>query len=498
MNGLGDPKLHFVFVPFLAQGHMLPMIDLAQLLAKRGVLATVIITPFNASRIKNTIDRAGEAGLPIRFVPLRFPCAEAGLPECCENIDVIPSVELSKNFFEATSLLGQPLEAYLREQQPYPSCIVSDFCNPWTREVASRLGVPLFTFYAMCSFFLLGSHNIHHSSIHDTIADETEPFVVPGLAHKIEVTKAQTPELFPGTEWENIREGIKAADRAADGMVVNSFSELEPWYVERYQEVMGKKVWALGPLSLCNKDTADMAARGEKASIDKDRCLRWLDSMKPRSVVYVSFGTLTRVPPSQIIEIGAGLEASNHPFIWVIKEVENLPEVERWLSGDFVSRTSAKGLIIKGWAPQVMILSHPAVGGFLTHCGWNSSLEAISAGVPMITWPFFGDQFLNERLIVDVLRTGVMAGVKNPWNWNWGSVRNEVSVKRCDVEKAVRSLMDAGEERERRRERARDLGEKAKKAEEEGGSSYVNLTLLIEYVRKKLHNSYNPLGSSEH
>ncbi|XP_010924280.1 UDP-glycosyltransferase 73C1-like [Elaeis guineensis] len=494
MNGLGDPKLHFVFVPFLAQGHMLPMIDLAHLLAKRGVLATVITTPFNASRIKNTIDRAGEAGLPIRFVPLRFPCAEAGLPEGCENVDVIPSANLAKNFFAATSLLGPPLETYLREQQqPYPSCIVSDFCNPWTREVASRLGVPLFTCHPVCCFYLLGVHNILHSSIHDAIADETEPFVVPGLAHKIEVTKAQTPGIFPGNEWEEIREEIRAADREADGILVNSFSELEPWYVEGYREVVGKKVWALGPLSLCNKDAADMAARGKKASIDKDRCLRWLDSMKPRSVVYVSFGSITYVPPSQIIEVGAGLEASNHPFIWVIKEIEISPEVERWLSGRFERRTSARGLIIKGWAPQLMILSHPAVGGFITHCGWNSSLEAISAGVPMITWPFFADQFLNERLIVDVLRTGITAGVKNPWNW--GTVSDGVYVKRDDVEKAVRSLMDIGEERERRRERATELGEKARKAVEEGGSSYVNVTLLIEFVRNKLLHSCNALGS---
>ncbi|KAG1346210.1 UDP-glycosyltransferase 73C5-like [Cocos nucifera] len=463
------------------------MIDLAQLLAKRGVLATVIITPFNVSRIKNTIDRAGEAGLPIRFVPLRFPCAEVGLPEGSENVDVVPTAELAHNFFEATSLLGRPLETYLREQQqPYPSCIVSDFCNPWTREVASRLGVPLFTFHPVCSFFLQGMHNILHSGIHDAIADDTEPFVVPGLAHKVEVTKAQTPEFFPGTEWEKVREGIKAADRAADGMVVNSFSELEPWYLETYQEVVGKKIWALGPLSLCNKDAADMAARGNQASIDKDRCLRWLDSMKPRSVVYVSFGSLTHVAPSQIIEVGAGLEDSNHPFIWVIKEIENSPEVEGWMSGGFERRTSARALIIKGWAPQLMILSHPAVGGFLTHCGWNSSLEAISAGVPMITWPFFGDQFLNERLIVDVLRTGIMAGVKNPWIW--GTVSNQLSVKRDDVEKAVRSLMDVGEEGERRRERATELGEKARKAVKEGGSSYVNMTLLIEYVRNKLHH----------
>lgn len=200
------------------------------------------------------------------------------------------------------------------------------------------------------------------------------------------------------------------------------------------------------------------------------------------SVVYVSFGSLTSANPLQLMEIGLGLESSNHPFVWVIKKSEKSEEIDRWLSG-FEERIGSKGLIIKGWAPQVMILSHPAVGGFMTHCGWNSILEGIVSGVPMITWPHFGDHFLYERFIIDVLRIGVSVGVKEPTFWfkreNKDGKSDKVMAKN-DVAKAVRCLMDDGEETEERRTRARKLGEKARDAMREGGSSYAKMTDLIQ------------------
>jgi UDP-glucosyl transferase 73C len=120
-----------------------------------------------------------------------------------------------------------------------------------------------------------------------------------------------------------------------------------------------------------------------------------------------------------------------------------------------------------------------SIGGFLTHCGWNSTLEGVCAGLPMITWPLFSEQFFNEKFVVQVLSIGVSVGADFTIKWG-DEEKYEVMVKRYDIKKAIDMLMDAGEEGEKRRKRARELGEMASKAVEAEGSSYQNITLLIE------------------
>ena len=158
--------------------------------------------------------------------------------------------------------------------------------------------------------------------------------------------------------------------------------------------------------------------------------------------------------------------------------------LNKWIKeSGFEEKTKGVGLLIRGWAPQVLILSHPAIGGFLTHCGWNSTIEAICAGMPMLTWPLFGDQFFNEKFIVQVLRIGVRVGVETPVNWG-NEEKSGVLVKKEHVLKAIQVLMDEGNEREERRKRARELAEMAKKAVE-GGSSHFNVTQLIQDIMQQ-------------
>ncbi|KAJ4780334.1 Glycosyltransferase [Rhynchospora pubera] len=162
-----------------------------------------------------------------------------------------------------------------------------------------------------------------------------------------------------------------------------------------------------------------------------------------------------------------------------------MPEIEQWLIEEkFEERVKDRGFIIKGWAPQVMILSHKAVGGFLTHCGWNSIIESICNGVTMLTWPHFGDQFFNEILVVDVLKIGIRIGVER--SVVLGSEKSEeVMAKRDDVERNVLELMDEGKEGMERRIRAKKLGEMAKNAMNDGGSSHKNIELLIQVVKER-------------
>ena len=177
-----------------------------------------------------------------------------------------------------------------------------------------------------------------------------------------------------------------------------------------------------------------------------------------------------------------GLEDSGRPFLWVVKEAEvAAPEMREWLAA-LEARTAGRGLVVRGWVPQLAVLSHRAVGGFVTHCGWNSLLESIAHGVPVATWPHFADQFLNERLVVDVLGVGVPIGVTAPVMI---FDDESVPVGREDVVRAVSALMGGGEEADERRRKAREYGEKAHRAMEKGGSSYENLTQLIESFRQR-------------
>ncbi|KAK3140586.1 hypothetical protein QOZ80_5AG0402930 [Eleusine coracana subsp. coracana] len=153
MNILDDaPKPHFVLVPYMAQGHTIPMIDMAHLLAKHGAFVSFITTPANAIRIEPTIDRARALNLPIQFVPLKLPCAAVGLPDGCESADKVLDKEQLKRLVDAYGMLHEPLKSYIHAQSNPPSCIISDLCQPWTGDVARELGIPRLMFNGFCAF----------------------------------------------------------------------------------------------------------------------------------------------------------------------------------------------------------------------------------------------------------------------------------------------------------------------------------------------------------
>ncbi|KAK9124079.1 hypothetical protein Sjap_013681 [Stephania japonica] len=481
-------QLHFILVPFMAQGHMIPTIDIAKLLAHRGVIATLVTTHDNALRHKAVLDRAmASGGLPIRVLQLRFPSREVGLPDGCESADAVPSTDLLPNFFSALEMLRPQLEQRLAEIHPKPSCIVSDIFFPWTSQVAIKFCTPRIVFHGMSCFSHLCNHVLRISEATERVESEYEPFFIPNLPHRIEITKNKLPQSWKKSSNHLADEhidGFIESEESAYGVLINSFEELEPEYAKLYGEARRGRMWCIGPLSLVNKEESDIAERGDKASIDKNKCLEWLDSKEPNSVIYVCLGSLCRLAVKEMIEFGLALEASEHPFVWAFKGGERYEELGNWLDSEgFEERNKERGLVIRGWAPQVMILSHRSVGGFLTHCGWNSTLEGLCAGVPMLTWPMFAEQFLNEKMIVEVLRVGYSVGVDVAIEWEEAE---ESRVKKEEIERGVRRLMDKSDECEemrRRVEEIRDMGERAIK---EGGSSHLNLTILIEDVRKQM------------
>ncbi|KDO52535.1 hypothetical protein CISIN_1g011339mg [Citrus sinensis] len=472
---------HFVLFPFLAQGHMIPMIDTARLLAQHGAAITIVTTPANAARFKTVVARAMQSGLPLQLIEIQFPYQEAGVPEGCENFDMLHSTDLVSNFFKSLRLLQLPLENLLKELTPKPSCIVSDTCYPWTVDTAARFNIPRISFHGFSCFCLLCLYNLHTSTVQENVTSNSDYLVVPGLPDQIEMTKVRE-------KWKDFGEMVLAADMKSYGIIINTFEELELEYVKECKKTKGGKVWCLGPVSLCNKQDIDKAERGKKAAVDISECLNWLDSWPPNSVVYVCLGSICNLTSSQMIELGLGLEASKKPFIWVIRGGNNTSkEIQEWLLEEkFEERVKGRGILILGWAPQVLILSHPSIGGFLTHCSWNSSLEGISAGVPLITWPLYGDQFWNEKLIVQVLNIGVRIGVEVPLDFG-EEEEIGVLVKKEDVVKAINILMDEGGETDDRRKRAREFQIMAKRATEETRSSSLMIKLLIQDIMQQPH-----------
>jgi len=227
------------------------------------------------------------------------------------------------NYYRAMALLRGPIESYLRAHAPYPTCIVSDFVHPWTTELAANLGVPRLSFFSMCAFGLLCQHNLERFHAYDGVKDSNEPVVVPGLERRFVVTRAQAPGFFRGIPipwWEEFADYVERARAEADGVIMNTFEEMEPEYVAGYAAAREMKVWTVGPVSTYHHSrttlASTLASRGLRASaVDPDECLRWLDGKEPRSVVYVSFGSIAQADPKQVVELGLGLEASGHPFV---------------------------------------------------------------------------------------------------------------------------------------------------------------------------------------
>ncbi|PIA52863.1 hypothetical protein AQUCO_01000615v1 [Aquilegia coerulea] len=473
-------QLHVFFFPLMAHGHTIPMIDIARLFAARGTKCTIITTPLNVIDFADNIDRDKKSGLDIGVEIFKFPCVEAGLPEGCENLNSLPSPDLTLTFVKALQRFQEPLERLIEKHRP--DCLVSDLFLISTADAAEKFGVPRIVFHGTSTFSLCVIENILRYEPEANATSDSEVLVLPNFPGEIEFKRSQLAKHAEDShsDFKALRKKMSETELASFGIVINSFYELEPAYAEYYKKDLGRlKTWYIGPVSLSNRNVIDKANRGKKATIDGHHCLQWLDSKEPYSVLYVSFGSLSRFNNAQLLEIAMGLEASNVSFIWVVR-MDKLKAEDQFLPEGFEERMEGKGLIIKDWAPQVLILDHPAVGGFMTHCGWNSTLEGISAGLPLITWPVFAEQFYNEKLVTQVLKTGISAGNEV---WSAWIEPDKVSVTKDKVQEVVSQLMHDGEEAEDMRRRAKELGQRAKKAVEEGGSSYKDLTFLIEKLR---------------
>ena len=460
-NGDDKRKPHVLVVPYPAQGHMLPLLDLAALLAARGLALTVAVTAGNVRHLAASCPSVATVVLPFPSSPL--------LPAGCgENTKDLPP-DLFRPFMASMATLSAPLLSWCKAQPRHRSvtAVVSDLFTGWTVQIAEELGVPHVSFWPGSVLYLSTSHSLwRRMPTRRRPDDDDEAVAFPDVRGSPSFPWRHLSWLFRshvaggGDEVSETIRQIFLWNLESSYFVVNSFSALEPAYLDRDRplpDLMRKRVLAVGMLSEAVRG-CDGVDSGEKPALSSE-VAAWLDAFDDGSVLYVCFGTQQAMSGAQVACVADALARSSAGFVWVVTSGTVLPE-------GFESATASRGMVIRQWAPQSEILRHRAVGWFLTHCGWNSSLEAAAAGVAMLTWPMAADQFTNAWQFAK-------AGVAVPVAEGADTVP--------DAEEMANTIaaVVVGKEGSSVRERALELSRKVAAAVAKGGTSHSDLDEFV-------------------
>jgi len=361
-------QLNVIFLPFPEPGHMIPMVGTARVFAKHGVSVTIITTPANALTFHKAIESDFNCGYHIGTRVVPFPAAEVGVPDGIENAKDATKREIIGKLRLGILMIKDQIELLFQELQP--DCLVTDMLLPWTVDSAEKLGIPRLHYYSSSYFSTCAIYSIRKHKPHEGLVSDTHSFTIPGLPHHIEMTPLQLGQ-WSRTESSSATEffdEVYESESRSYGALYNDFHELEGDYEQLYKSTVGK-TWSVGPVpAWVNKDDERKTNRGhEEDLVQETEWLNWLNSKQNESVLYVSFGSITTMSRSQFVELAHGLEKSGHSFIWVIRK-----HYESELRDSFLEafeekmKESKKGYMIWNWAPQLRILEHPAIGGFLT------------------------------------------------------------------------------------------------------------------------------------
>nr|BCB59284.1 UDP-glycosyltransferase [Petunia x hybrida] len=478
LNHAPKSKLHAVCIPFPAQGHINPMLKLAKLLHSKGFNITFVNTEFNHKRLLKS--RALDGGLPSSF---RIETIPDGLPP--SNADAtqdVPSLCKSSRDYCLTPFRDLVKRLNNMPDCPQVTCIVSDGIMSFTLNVSEELGIPNVLFWTTSACGLMGY--VHYRSLvekgYTPLKDEsylTNGYLdtiidwIPGM-EGISLKDLPTFIRSTGTDESDPiymvkKFAIQEVERIpkASALILNTFDSLENHVVQSLS-AMFPAVYTLGPLHLFLKQIQqkDQYVKSIGSNLWKEdpSCLKWLDSKEKNSVIYVNFGSVTVMSPEQLNEFAWGLADSKHSFLWIIRPDLVMGE-SAILSQDFLTETQERGFLAS-WCPQEEVLNHPSVGGFLTHCGWNSTFESITAGVPMLCWPFFAEQQTNCWYVCTHLGIGMEINS---------------SAKREVIEQLLRELI-MGEKGKEMKNKALKWQKLAKEAVSSPyGSSYQNFEKLI-------------------
>ncbi|CAL4979202.1 unnamed protein product [Urochloa decumbens] len=398
------PPLHIVLCPWLAFGHMLPYLELAERLASRGHRVSYVSTPRNLARLP-PLRRHAAGGSAIDLVPLTVPRVE-GLPDGAESTNDVPGESL----WEAFDALAAPFAEFLAaacagggEGTSRPDWDLADTFHHWAPLVAGEHGVPcamLQPTAAMIATFGSEARDRVELAAASVPADGGEP-----------------PAGLPRYEWDGT-----APRFACDKSGSMSVARRTALTLERC---------AIGAIRSCPEwelDAFPLAAKLLGKPLDA-AAVRWLDAQPPGSVVYVALGSEVLLRVELVHELAHGLELAGTRFLWALRKPGGVSDADVLPAG-FLERTHGHGLLTMGWVPQISLLAHCAVGAFLTHCGRNSLIEGLLYGHPLIMLLIFADQGPNSRLMAQ-RKVGLMVA------------RNEDdgSFDRHGIASAVRGVM---------------------------------------------------------
>nr|XP_009398946.1 PREDICTED: UDP-glycosyltransferase 86A2-like [Musa acuminata subsp. malaccensis] len=427
------PKHHAIFVAAPFQGHFTPAANFAVKIAARGFIVTFVTTEaFHHQRTASgavSVDGhevfadARSMGLDIRY-----ELVSDGLPVTFDRY--MHRDQFSDAFYH---LLPAHVEELMRKlllaENPI-DVLISDTFAVWPSTLAKKFGLPYVSFwtepalvFAIYYHMHLLVENGHFGSPTETRKDTIT--YIPGVP-SIEPTDLVSFFHAPEASWRLLRNVGKAFEevKGADFVLCNTVQELEVEVIGALQQEW--PFYAVGPIG------PDSGEGGAATSLWPELdCSQWLHSMPPRSVLYISFGSIAPVSKRDTDEIAYGVLDSKSRFIWVIRPGSgSTSEATPPLPEGFIDACKGRGMVVP-WCRQKQVLQHPAVGGFLTHCGWNSILESMWCGVPMLCFPLFSDQPTNRKMVVEDLRIGI----------DVGSI-GEVS--RAEVSRRIDSLMGGG------------------------------------------------------
>lgn len=379
---------------------MLPLLDLTHQLALQSTFTiTIIVTPKNLPILTPLLSTHPNT---IKTLIFPFP-SHPKIPSDVENLREIGNPG-NYPFINALSNLQNPIIQWFNIHHNPPVALISDFFLGWTQQLATQLNIPRIAFYSSGAFLTAVINRCWRNPLFFQSQEVVEFNEIHGTPS---FKRDHLPSLFrryveSDPESEFVKESFISNDESW-GFVINTFSALEGGYLDNIEGQFGnRRLFAVGPLGY-DRVGSDLE--------DGSDVLRWLDRWdEDGSVLYVCFGSQKLMRRDQMEALAFGLERSGIRFVWVVKvpsTVEQIEEGYGLVPEGFEDWVSGRGIVVKGWVPQIAILGHRVVGGFLSHCGWNSVLEAVVAGVGILGWPMEADQFVNAKLLVEDMGVAV-------------------------------------------------------------------------------------------
>ncbi|CAJ2634225.1 unnamed protein product [Trifolium pratense] len=476
-------KAEVVFIPSPGVGHLVSTLEFAKLLINRDNRLRITILVIK-------LPHTTETDVYTKSLPISDSLNVIHLPECSlpptsnPGFAMVALLEAQKtNVKQAVSNLTTG-----KQHGHLAAFVVDMFCTNMI-DIAKEFSVPAFVFFTSGVAFLGLSIYIHNlferDNVDSTHLMQLTELAIPGFANLVP-TKS-LPSAVLRKEYESFFMSYAKGLKNTDGIIVNSFEELEPHAVHSFSshpDLSGLPIYPVGPILNPEPKT--------KSTVDYDDIINWLDDQPPSSVVFLCFGSRGFFDEDQVKEFAVAVENSGVRFVWSLRKPPPkgtmipptdypLSELVSVLPEGFLDRTVEIGRVI-GWAPQAQVLAHPATGGFVSHCGWNSTLESIYYGVPVATWPLYAEQQTNAFELVCELKMAVEIALDYRVELLDGANYLLTADK---IERGIRNVLDTDGEVSKN---VKVMSEKSRKTLLEGGSSYNYLGRLIDNIMSQVSN----------